>query len=145
VQWALASAFSNAGQRCASASRLVVFDRVYEAFRDRLLAGVRELDPQPVISRESMERISAAVERSVDEGAHLLVGGERLDQLDWIIQLDLVFEAAKDPEMHDFVVIVTTDPPGYPISQHCAQHRARQKHSNFRSHGTTSELADNSP
>src|SRR5439155_3292910 len=30
VEWSLASAFSNAGQRCASASRLVVFDSVYE-------------------------------------------------------------------------------------------------------------------
>jgi aldehyde dehydrogenase (NAD+) len=51
VQWAPASAFSNAGQRCALAA--LVFDRVYDAFRDRLLAGVRELDPQPVISREA--------------------------------------------------------------------------------------------
>jgi aldehyde dehydrogenase (NAD+) len=99
VQWALASAFSNAGQRCASASRLVVFDRVYDAFRDRLLAGVRELDPQPVISRESMERISAAVERSVDDGAHLLVGGERLDRPGWFFAPTVVEEAAADAEI----------------------------------------------
>ena len=30
VRWTLASAFSNAGQRCAAASRIVVFDAVYE-------------------------------------------------------------------------------------------------------------------
>ena len=30
VRWALASAFSNAGQRCAAASRIVVFDAVYD-------------------------------------------------------------------------------------------------------------------
>ena len=40
VEWALASAFSNAGQRCAAASRLVVFDAVYDAFREQLAAGV---------------------------------------------------------------------------------------------------------
>ena len=30
VEWTLASAFSNAGQRCAAASRIVVFDAVYD-------------------------------------------------------------------------------------------------------------------
>nr|MBA3433666.1 aldehyde dehydrogenase family protein [Actinomycetota bacterium] len=49
VRWALASAFSNAGQRCASASRIVAFDDVYDAFRDRLVSGARALVPEPVI------------------------------------------------------------------------------------------------
>ena len=40
VEWTLASAFSNAGQRCAAASRIVVFDAVYDAFRERLLAAM---------------------------------------------------------------------------------------------------------
>src|SRR3954470_23886471 len=35
VEWSLASAFSNAGQRCAAASRIVVFDSVYDRFRER--------------------------------------------------------------------------------------------------------------
>ena len=34
VEWTLASAFSNAGQRCAAASRIVVDDAVYDDFRD---------------------------------------------------------------------------------------------------------------
>ena len=38
---AVLSAFSNAGQRCAAGSRIIVFDAVYEAFRDRLVAQVR--------------------------------------------------------------------------------------------------------
>src|SRR5205807_8204527 len=37
VEWSLASALSNAGQRCAAASRLVVFDSVYKEFRDRFV------------------------------------------------------------------------------------------------------------
>ena len=44
VEWVLASAFSNAGQRCASASRIVVFDAVYDAFRDALVDAVAQLD-----------------------------------------------------------------------------------------------------
>jgi alpha-ketoglutaric semialdehyde dehydrogenase len=80
VGWALASAFSNAGQRCASASRIVVLDAVYEDFRRRLLGGVAVLEPQPVISRESIERIVEAVVKAVEDGAVLLAGGTRLDR-----------------------------------------------------------------
>ena len=47
VRWALASAFSNAGQRCAAASRIVVLDGVYDAFRERLLAGARRWRRSP--------------------------------------------------------------------------------------------------
>ena len=59
-RWALASAFSNAGQRCASASRIVVFDAVYDVFRERLVDATTSLESQPVISREAMERILAS-------------------------------------------------------------------------------------
>jgi aldehyde dehydrogenase (NAD+) len=79
TRWALASAFSNAGQRCAAASRLVVFDEVYDAFRERLLAGARELAPEPVISEAALERINDAVARAVAAGAALLAGGESAD------------------------------------------------------------------
>ncbi len=43
VRWATASAFSNAGQRCASASRIVVQDSVYDEFRARLIEAVAAL------------------------------------------------------------------------------------------------------
>jgi alpha-ketoglutaric semialdehyde dehydrogenase len=79
TRWALASAFSNAGQRCAAASRLVVFDEVYDAFRERLVAGARGLAPEPVISEAALERIHGAVARAVAGGATLLAGGEPLD------------------------------------------------------------------
>ena len=69
VEWTLASAFSNAGQRCAAASRIVVFDAVYDEFRARLLAGVDRLGPPgPVISEASMERILDAVAAGAGRG-----------------------------------------------------------------------------
>ena len=79
TRWALASAFSNAGQRCAAASRIVVFEDAYEDFRERLLDGARGLAPEPVISEQALERILGSVETAVARGATLLVGGERLD------------------------------------------------------------------
>jgi aldehyde dehydrogenase (NAD+) len=83
VRWAIASAFSNAGQRCASASRLVVFDDVYDAFRERLVEEARALPVEPVISEASLDRMLAAVGQAVSEGATVLAGGERLAQAGW--------------------------------------------------------------
>ncbi len=77
VRWALASAFSNAGQRCAAASRIVVFDTVYEAFRGQLVAGANALEPEPLISEAALERMLEAVDRAAAEGATVLAGGTR--------------------------------------------------------------------
>jgi aldehyde dehydrogenase (NAD+) len=91
VEWILASAFSNAGQRCAAASRVVAFDAIYEELRARLLAGVDALElPGPVISEASMERILAAVARARDEGTVVLRGGERVGTTGWFVAPTLV-------------------------------------------------------
>jgi len=86
---AAASAFVDAGQRCAAGSRILVFDRVYDAFRDAMLARVKSLkigsgpgdDCGPVISRESLDRLLAAVERAVARGARVLAGGDAVGEL----------------------------------------------------------------
>jgi aldehyde dehydrogenase (NAD+) len=99
VRWTLASAFSNAGQRCASASRIVVFDGVYDAFRERLASGAGSLAPQPVISEESVQRLADAVGRAVAEGARVVCGGERLDRPGWYFAPTVVEGAAPDAEI----------------------------------------------
>ena len=99
VTWAIASAFSNAGQRCASASRLVVFDGVYDDFRERLLARARQLEPEPVISEASLERILGALERAKAGGATVLCGGERLDRSGWYLSPTVLEGAAPDAEI----------------------------------------------
>jgi alpha-ketoglutaric semialdehyde dehydrogenase len=78
VEWSLASAFSNAGQRCAAASRLVVFDAVYDEFRERLVNGARGYETGPLISEESLARILDSL-----DGASVATGGERLDRPGW--------------------------------------------------------------
>jgi aldehyde dehydrogenase (NAD+) len=99
VEWVLASAYSNAGQRCASASRVVVFDAVYAELRSRLAEAVTELDVQPVISRDSMDRILEAVARARGAGATVLAGGERLDLLGFHFAPTLVEGVAADAEL----------------------------------------------
>jgi aldehyde dehydrogenase (NAD+) len=86
VKWVLLSAFSNAGQRCAAASRIIIFDSVYDQFRDKLVAGTRKLtlgpadddDLGPVINEKQLNNMLAAIEQSRAEGATVLIGGERL-------------------------------------------------------------------
>jgi aldehyde dehydrogenase (NAD+) len=86
VKWTVLSAFSNAGQRCASASRVIAFDRIYDTFRDRLLDRVRTLrvgpadedDFGPVINERQLQAMTAAVDRARAGGARVLAGGSRL-------------------------------------------------------------------
>jgi aldehyde dehydrogenase (NAD+) len=99
LEWVLASAFSNAGQRCASASRIVVFDAVYELFRERLVDAVASVDSQPVICRESMERILEAVARAQVDGATVLAGGTRLERPGWHVAPTLVEGASSGAEI----------------------------------------------
>ncbi|HMH54961.1 MAG TPA: aldehyde dehydrogenase family protein, partial [Gemmatimonadales bacterium] len=69
ANWAVLSAFSNAGQRCASGSRIIVFDKVYEKFRDLLVERTRRLrvgcgdddDFGPVINQQQLESMLQAV------------------------------------------------------------------------------------
>ncbi|MEY4634573.1 MAG: hypothetical protein RJA55_371, partial [Acidobacteriota bacterium] len=86
---AVASAFVDAGQRCASGSRLIVFDRVYDAFRKTLLERVARVrvgsgpddECGPVISRASLDRLLAQVAGAVSRGAMLLAGGSAVTAL----------------------------------------------------------------
>ena len=67
AEHAVASAFIDAGQRCAAGSRIIVFDKVYDAFREAMLARTRRVkvgsgpqdDCGPVISRASLDRLLA--------------------------------------------------------------------------------------
>jgi aldehyde dehydrogenase (NAD+) len=85
VRWSALSAYSNAGQRCAAASRIIVFGEVYDAFVEKFLAATKALklgvgddcDLGPVISRRQLDNMCAAVERAKASGARVLAGGAR--------------------------------------------------------------------
>jgi aldehyde dehydrogenase (NAD+) len=86
VTWSIGSAFSNAGQRCAAGSRLIVFDGVYDRFKTMLVDAAQRLkvgtsdadDYGPVINHEQMTNMLSAVERAKAAGATVLTGGHRL-------------------------------------------------------------------
>jgi alpha-ketoglutaric semialdehyde dehydrogenase len=86
ADWVLLSAFSNAGQRCASCSRVIIFDDVYEQFKNMLIEKTKKLkvghadtdDLGPVINEKQLNNMLCAIKRAVENGATILVGGDRL-------------------------------------------------------------------
>ena len=85
AKWSALSAYSNAGQRCAAASRILVFDAVYDGFVEKFLAATRaqklgvepDCDLGPVISERQLKAMCAAVDRAKAAGAKVLAGGGR--------------------------------------------------------------------
>jgi alpha-ketoglutaric semialdehyde dehydrogenase len=96
VEFATASAFSNAGQRCAAASRLVVFDAVYDDFRTRLVTAAKAFEVGPVINEEHLERIVATIARS---DATVATGGRRLDRPGWWLEPTVLEDSSPDSEV----------------------------------------------
>jgi aldehyde dehydrogenase (NAD+) len=94
VEWSLASAFSNAGQRCAAASRIIVFDGVYDEFCAQFVQHAESYEIGPVISEESLERILSSL-----EGANVLTGGTRVDRPGWWLAPTVVADVPHDAEL----------------------------------------------
>ena len=86
ANWAVLSAFSNAGQRCASGSRIIVFDPVYARFRDLLVERTERLrvgsgdddDFGPVINEQQLQSMLQALATARHAGTRVLTGGHRL-------------------------------------------------------------------
>jgi len=87
VRWAALSAFSNAGQRCASGSRLIVCAGIYDRFREALIAATAKLrvgptdddDLGPVINQRQLDNMLEAVQQATAAGARVLAGGARMN------------------------------------------------------------------
>jgi acyl-CoA reductase-like NAD-dependent aldehyde dehydrogenase len=85
---AVLSAFSNAGQRCAAGSRIIVVDAVHDAFRDLLLERTAALvvgsgddaNLGPVVSERQLTSMLAAVDEARAAGVRVLAGGHRLTE-----------------------------------------------------------------
>ncbi len=88
VHAALNGVFINAGQNCMSAERLLVFDNVFDEFRDRVVALTKNLsqgesseeklvDVGAIVSPIQLDLIERMVDEAVADGARVLVGGKR--------------------------------------------------------------------
>ncbi len=88
VDGVLWGAFGTSGQRCTSTSRLILHEKIYDDFMERLRKRLPELilgdplDPKttmgPIINPQSLEKIKKYVEIGTSEGAKLTYGGKQL-------------------------------------------------------------------
>ena len=86
ANFAVLSAFSNAGQRCASGSRIIIFASIYEKFKKLMFEKTKNLklgisdtdDLGPVINKSQLDKIIGAINKAQKEGARILIGGTRL-------------------------------------------------------------------
>ncbi len=84
---ASASMMVDNGQRCAAATRFIVFDTIYDTFVTSLknklaqlkIGAGREADIGALISEKRLTEVITAVEGAVARGAHVVCGGTRLD------------------------------------------------------------------
>lgn len=90
VQCALGGAFGGSGQKCTASSRLVVHEKVHDAFVEKLVAGAKALkvghaleegtQVGPVVSEDQLNANLAYVDLGKSEGGELLCGGERVER-----------------------------------------------------------------
>lgn len=88
VHWAALSAFSNAGQRCAAGSRILVFRNIYDEFVEKLIEKTKSLvlgihegsNLGPVINLNQQKNILAAIDRAGVQGGKILCGGKAPQQ-----------------------------------------------------------------
>src|SRR5262245_31320827 len=88
VPGAAMAVFANSGQICSAGTRLMVEQKVYDEFVDRVASfgkGLRVgngLDPEtqigPLVSEQQLERVTGYLAVGKQEGAQALSGGERL-------------------------------------------------------------------
>ncbi len=80
-------AFYQSGQSCISVQRILVHEKIYDAFRTRFVAATQKLkcgNPKdettfigPMISEAEAKRLDGWIQSSVKNGARLLCGGKR--------------------------------------------------------------------
>jgi aldehyde dehydrogenase (NAD+) len=86
AKWVLLSAFSNAGQRCSSGSRIIIFDSIYEKFKEMLIEKTSALkigsdngdDLGPVINEKQLNNMLHSIGKAKEDGAIIISGGYRL-------------------------------------------------------------------
>ncbi|GIQ69107.1 aldehyde dehydrogenase family protein [Xylanibacillus composti] len=90
VDAAISGGLKSTGQKCTATSRVIVVKDIYESFKARLVEKVAALkvgdglDPStwmgPCANESQMMQVLDYVKKGIEEGAELLVGGQRVEE-----------------------------------------------------------------
>lgn len=112
VPWALWGRLYNAGQTCCAAKRFIVQHAVADEFVARFTAAFQALQPGnpmderttlgPLATEAALQQLLAQVSATVQAGATLLMGGQRIERPGWFMQPTLLAGIAPgNPGYHD--------------------------------------------
>jgi succinate-semialdehyde dehydrogenase/glutarate-semialdehyde dehydrogenase len=87
VEGAIASKYRNTGQTCVCANRLLVQEKVYDRFAEKLAGAVGKLkvgdglkgetQQGPLIDMKAVEKVEEHIADAVKKGAKVMIGGKR--------------------------------------------------------------------
>src|SRR5699024_6926890 len=90
VEGALIAKFRNAGQACVGANRILVHESIHEEFTSRFVDSTKNMvvgawddegsEIGPVIDEKQLESVEKIVKAAEDEGAKVVLGGNRIDR-----------------------------------------------------------------
>ncbi|MCM3409296.1 alpha-ketoglutaric semialdehyde dehydrogenase GucD [Metabacillus litoralis] len=93
VEATISGAFRSTGQKCTATSRVIVEAAVYETFKEKLVEKTKEITVGnglqdgiwmgPSASEGQLNTVLSYIEKGKEEGARLLVGGNRLTGVEY--------------------------------------------------------------
>ena len=109
IKWAISSCFSNAGQRCAAASRLLVQKSVYSIFlkkfkseMNKLKLGINEdCYLGPVMNKKQYDSINNYIDQAKNEGASVYCSGINNNKKGYYIKPTIIENLNSNSELND--------------------------------------------
>ena len=105
ADWIATAIFTNAGQICSAADRVVVHEDVRDELVDRIVdvaesyelgPGDEDLDMGPLASEQQFEKVTGYVEVGKEEGATLAAGGGTLDREGYFVEPTVFTDVTND-------------------------------------------------
>lgn len=104
--WAAKARTINNGQSCIAAKRFIIVEDVYEGFKEAFVEEMKKLkvgdplDPStdvgPIARKDLLEEVEGQVEKSVLEGAKIILGGKRINSKGYYYPPTILDEVTPD-------------------------------------------------
>nr|WP_090928284.1 alpha-ketoglutaric semialdehyde dehydrogenase GucD [Salibacterium qingdaonense] len=108
VDAVISGGLKSTGQKCTATSRVIIQNGVYDTFKEKLLAKVRDIKVGdgmkedswmgPCASESQFKSVTSYIEKGKEEGADLLCGGETIPEEEGYYVTPAVFDNV-EPEM----------------------------------------------
>ncbi|MGB3017150.1 MAG: aldehyde dehydrogenase family protein [Ignavibacteria bacterium] len=106
VDGAIYAGFYHQGQCCEGGTRLLVHEKIYDEFAEKLKAKIMKMkigDPMdkttdvgPIVNESQFNSVMGYINTGKEEGAEILVGGNRFGETGYYIEPTVFFNATND-------------------------------------------------